>query len=149
MPEAAGAPADSERRVELDRIALGQLRLRNERGGELVLGTGDDAAFTPVELLLAAVGGCTAMDVDYITSKRTEPVRFTVRVRGEKIRDGAGGNRMADLEVTFDLEFPDGADGDAARGVVDRAIRQSHDRLCTVSRTVEAGTRVTTRRMRS
>lgn len=138
--------ADTERTVDLERIELGRLRLRNNRGGEITLGTGDDADFTPVELLLAAIGGCTAIDVDYITSKRAEPDRFAVTVRGDKIRDESGGNIMTNLEVTFDLEFPSGADGDAARGVIDRAIQQSHDRLCTVSRTVESSTPVATRR---
>lgn len=138
--------ADTERSIELERIELGRLRLRNNRGGEITVGTGNDADFTPVELLLAAIGGCTAIDVDYITSKRAEPNRFAVTVRGDKVRDESGGNIMANLQVTFDLAFPDGADGDAARGVIDRAIRQSHGRLCTVSRTVESGTPIATRR---
>jgi uncharacterized OsmC-like protein len=142
----ANAHNDTERSVELERVGLGRLRLRNRRGGELTLGTGDDTDFTPVELLLAAIGGCTAVDVDYITSKRAEPDRFAVTVRGDKIRDQAGDNIMANLTVTFDLAFPDGAEGDAARGVIDRSLRQSHDRLCTVSRTVEAGTPVVMRR---
>lgn len=139
----------TERSVELERVALGRLRLRNRRGGEMTLGTGDDTDFTPVELLLAAIGGCTAVDVDYITSKRAEPDRFAVTVHGDKTRDEAGGNIMANLTVTFGLAFPEGVDGDAARAVIDRSLRQSHDRLCTVSRTVEAGTPVAIRRTES
>jgi len=41
--------------------------------------------------------------------------------------------------------FPAGADGDAARAVLPDAIRKSHDRLCTVGRTVELGTPITER----
>ncbi|MEE3920874.1 hypothetical protein V2I01_29950 [Micromonospora sp. BRA006-A] len=61
---------------------------------------------------------------------------------GDKIRDPETGNRMENLTVTFAVTFPDGADGDRAREMLPRSLRQSHDRLCTVSRTVELGTPV-------
>ncbi|MGI8868568.1 MAG: OsmC family protein [Mycobacteriales bacterium] len=137
--------AGTERSIELERIGLGRLRLRNARGGEITVGTGDDADFSPVELLLAAIGGCTAVDVDYITSKRADPEHLIVSVRGDRIRDESGGNRMINIETVFDVAFPDGADGDAARSVLPRALQQSHDRLCTVSRTVESGTPIISR----
>jgi len=47
--------------------------------------------------------------------------------------------------VTFRLKFPDGEGGDAARALLPEAVQRSHDRLCTVSRTVQLGTAVTTR----
>ena len=106
------------------------------------LGAGEDASFTPVELLLAAIGGCTAVDVDHITSRRAEPTEFAVAVTGDKVRDEAGGNRMRNLRVEFTVTFPEGADGDRAREALPRSLQQSHDRLCTVSRTVELGTPV-------
>ena len=40
------------------------------------------------------------------------------------------------------MTFPEGAEGDAARAALPRSLQQSHDRLCTVSRTVELGTPV-------
>ncbi|WP_406081131.1 OsmC family protein [Micromonospora sp. NBC_00858] len=48
-------------------------------------------SFTPVELLLAAIGGCTAIDVDHITRRRAEPTQLSVVVSGDKIRDETGG----------------------------------------------------------
>jgi len=132
----------NERSVEIERTSVGQYVLRNVRGGEIPIGTGDDASFTPVELLLAAIGGCTAADVDPFVSRRAEPVAFAVRVTGDKIRDDAGGNRMEHLRVEFDVVFPEGEAGDAARAVLPRAVQMSHDRLCTVTRTVERGTPV-------
>ncbi|MDG4809580.1 OsmC family protein [Micromonospora sp. WMMD1120] len=135
---------DSFRSVEIERASLGSYFVRNVRGGSVTVGTGDDASFTPVELLLAAIGGCTAVDVDYITSRRAEPTRFVVQVTGDKIRDEAGGNRMQNLKVEFSVTFPEGAEGDRAREALPRSLQQSHDRLCTVSRTVELGTPVTT-----
>ncbi|WP_405778867.1 hypothetical protein [Streptomyces sp. NBC_01378] len=46
---------------------------------------------------------------------------------------------MSDLGVTFSVTFPDGPSGDRARAILPRAVKTSRDRLCTVSRTVEAG----------
>lgn len=133
---------DTARSVRIERTSVGQYVVHNVRGGSISLGTGQDASFTPVELLLAAIGGCTAADVDLITSRRAEPTRLVVEVTGDKVRDEAGGNRMQDLTVVFTATFPTGADGDQAREALPRALQQSHDRLCTVSRTVELGTPV-------
>ncbi|WBB68751.1 OsmC family protein [Micromonospora sp. WMMD812] len=134
---------DTFRSVEIERTSVGQYVVRNARGGSLSMGAGENTSFTPVELLLAAIGGCTAIDVDHFTSRRAEPTQFSVTVTGDKIRDEAGGNRMQNLTATFTVTFPDGADGDKAREALPRSLRQSHDRLCTVSRTVELGTPVT------
>lgn len=130
---------DSLRTVELSRISLGLYEAANPRGGRLVFGSGDGDQFTPVELLLVAIAGCSAADVDYITAKRAEPTRFELRMSGDKVRDDSG-NHLTNLRLTFDVAFPEGENGDAARAVVPRAVAQSHDRLCTVSRTVELGT---------
>src|SRR4051794_839517 len=105
---------DTLRSVTVQRTSLGQYEVRNARGGTITVGTGDGADFTPVELLLAALGGCTGADVDYITSKRAEPDSFVVHVTGDKIRDEAGGNRLVNLAIELRVAFPEGAGGDAA-----------------------------------
>ncbi|MFE9693120.1 OsmC family protein [Micromonospora sp. NPDC005806] len=130
--------------MDIERTSVGRYVARNVRGGSISIGMGDDDSFTPVELLLAAIGGCTAIDVDLVTSRRAEPSEFTVKVTGDKIRDEAGGNRMENLRVEFVVAFPDGEAGDAAREVLPRSVQMSHDRLCTVSRTVELGSPVST-----
>lgn len=135
---------ETPRSVELTRTEKGRYVATNVRGGRVVVGQGDDDAFTPVELLLAAIAGCGAIDVDSITAKRAEPTRFDVRMSGHKIRDEHG-NRMTDLVLTFDVAFADDEAGRAAYDVLPRAVRQSHDRLCTVSRTVEIGAPVDVR----
>ena len=131
------------RSIEMSRLAKGRYVATNARGGQLVLGQGDES-FSPVELLLVAIAGCSAIDVDYIVSKRAEPTGFDVRISGDKIRDDQG-NRMTNLTLTFDIAFPDDEGGRAAYDVLPRAVQQSHDRLCTVSRTVEVGAPITTR----
>ncbi len=133
--------ADTERSVELSRTGKATFRATNVRGGTLDFGEGKDADFTPVELLLVAIAGCSAIDVDYLVGKRVEPSSFDLSIRADKIRDDLG-NRLTDIQVTFDLTFPEGADGDHAKEILPRAVAQSHDRLCTVTRTVVVGTPV-------
>ncbi|MBO0828323.1 MAG: OsmC family protein [Streptosporangiales bacterium] len=130
-----------ERRVVVERVGPGRFAVTNVRGGRISVGTGDDADFSPVELLLGAIGGCTSIDVDAVTSRRAPPDSFEVDVTANKVRDD-GGNHLTDIEVTFRVAFPGGPEGDGARAVLPRIVEQSRDRLCTVSRTVELGTPV-------
>jgi putative redox protein len=133
---------DGHRQVSIARVAAGEYTVTNERGGKIQVGTGADGEFTPVELLLAAIGACTSIDVDVLTSRRAEPAAFTVEVGAEKVRDTAG-NRLTDIAVTFHVSFPEGEGGDAARALLPGAVRRSHDSLCTVGKTVELGTPIT------
>lgn len=128
----------SLRSIDLARIGRGRYKATNSRGGVLPIGSGDDPDFTPVELLLAALAGCSAIDVDAITGKRAQPDSFDVSASGHKVRDD-GGNHLTGLRITFDVRFPAGEEGDAAREVLPRALAQSRDRLCTVGRTVALG----------
>jgi len=130
--------------VTVERISDGMFTATNSRGGQITIGTGGGADFTPTELLLVAVAGCTAIDVDILTSRRAEPDRFQVDAEADKIRD-AEGNRLTGIGVTYRLAFPGGEGGDAARAILPDVVKKSHDRLCTVSRTIEIGAPVTTR----
>ena len=116
----------------------------NDRGGQIRIGKGAGTDFTAVDLLLTAIGGCTAVDVDILTSRRAEPEKFEIFVDADKVRDEAG-NRLTDIVVTFRIRFPDGEQGDKARALLPDVIKKSHDRLCTVSRTVELGAPITDR----
>jgi uncharacterized OsmC-like protein len=130
--------------VNLSRLSQHHFEATNSRGGIVSFGRKWTGEFTPVELLLVAIAGCTAMDVDAITVKRSEPVRFQVSCSGHTTKS-AHGNHVIDIQVDFDVEFPDGEEGRAAEDVLPKAIRKSHDRLCTVTRTVELPTPVDAR----
>ena len=132
---------DTLRYVELTRQRKARYVASNRRGGTIDVGEGDDSAFTPVELLLVAIAACSAMDVDYIVGKRAEAESGSLRSSARKVRDALG-NHLVDLEVTFDLRYPEGEAGDSARAALPMAIQRSNDRLCTVSRTVQIGTPV-------
>lgn len=133
---------DGQRQVSIARDAAGKYTVTNEHGATIQVGTGSDGEFSPVELLLAAIGACTSIDVDILTSRRAEPTAFTVDVAAQKVRDQQG-NHLTDIAVTFRVVFPEGTGGDAARDLLPGAVRRSHNSLCTVSRTVELGTPVT------
>jgi uncharacterized OsmC-like protein len=142
MAEETGGTGTGHRSISMTRVEKGLYEVTNARGGTMLLGGGGDSSeFTPVELFLAAIAGCSATDVDFITTKRVQPTSFTVTGAGEKLRDDDG-NRMGDLRVEFSVTFPEGADGDRAREMLPKAIARSHDRLCTVTRTVVLGTPV-------
>jgi putative redox protein len=132
------------RSVTVQRTRPGMFTASNSRGGQITFGTGSGTGFTPTELLLAAIGGCTAIDVDILTSRRAEPDSFGVQIDADKIRD-ASGNRLTGIEVTFRVTFPAGDDGDQARAILPDVVCKSHDKLCTVGRTVEIGTPITPR----
>lgn len=134
---------DDLRRVTMERLETGVYRATNAAGAELVFGSMAESGFSPVELLLAAIGGCSAVDVDMVTGRHAEHERFEVEVEAVKMRDESGGNLLRDIEMTFHVAFPEGEAGDKARDLLPRAARTSHDRTCTVSRTVETGTAVT------
>ena len=140
------ATDSAHRSVRLERIENSKFIVTNDRGGQLRIGSGSSGGtdFTPVDLLLAGIGGCTAMDVDALTSRRAEPDAFDVAVDAEKVRDEAG-NHLTDIVVTFRVRFPAGDAGDRARALLPDAVKKSHDRLCTVSRTVELGTPIADR----
>ena len=136
-----GGTGPGHRSISMGRSGSGTYLVTNARGGTISIGSGESDDFTPVELLLTAIAGCSAVDVDFITSRLAEPTAFTVTAGGEKLRDELG-NHMGEIEVSFRVRFPDGDDGDRARERLPRAIAQSHDRLCTVSRSVQLGTPV-------
>jgi putative redox protein len=126
------------RSIDLTRTGEGSYQATNRRGGVLPVGSGEGSDFTPVELLLVAIAGCSAIDVDLITGKRVTAEKFDVHTEGHKVRDEQG-NHLVGLKVTFDVTFPEGEGGDRAREMLPRALQQTRDRLCTVGRTVAIG----------
>ena len=137
--------ADTHRRATVERTATGRYVARNIRGGEVGFGAGDSSDFTPIELMLVAVAGCSAIDVDLLTSRRAEPEAFAVDVDTEKIRDEHG-NRLGwrsccRSESRFLPARPATRHASGCR----RRCSCRHDRLCTVTRTVEVATSIATR----
>ena len=84
-------PADEDTRsVDLHQIGEHRWKATNNRGGGVSIGPGEDPDFTPVELLLAALAGCGAADLDYIAGKRAPFETFKASAEGHKVRDEDG-----------------------------------------------------------
>lgn len=131
----------SLRSVHLERTGRLRYRVENARGGYMTVGEGEDVDFSPVELLLAALGACNAITIEALT-KRAEPRRFDLAVRAHKVRDADGGTHLENVEVTVDLRFESDEAGQKMADRVPDAIEKSHQRHCTVSRTLERVTPV-------
>ncbi|MFC4589642.1 OsmC family protein [Sphaerisporangium corydalis] len=111
---------------------------RNARGAEIALGSGgEEGVFTPVELLLVAVGGCNIVTVEPLTAQRGHRlVRLAMTVEAEK----AEPTLLGPVTITYDVELPE---GDELADEVYRAVaHRVHERHCTVSRSLEKGTEV-------
>jgi putative redox protein len=99
---------------------------RNARGTEIPFGTGDQ--FSPVELLLAALGGCNIVTVEPLTAKRGHRlVRLAATVTAEKIKP----NQLGTVTVTYHVELP--PDDAAAARIFHDVAERVHVRACTVS----------------
>lgn len=141
-PSPVDLPPETLRSVDLVMMGAHRFKATNRRGGVLPIGPGEDPDFTPIELLLAALAGCGAIDLELVTAKRAPFEEFSARATGHKVRDEQG-NHLVQLKVTFDVTFPAGEEGDAARAVVPRTLQQIEERLCSVGRTVSLGEHVT------
>ncbi|NUR82831.1 MAG: OsmC family peroxiredoxin [Nonomuraea sp.] len=122
--------------VRVERTDDGGFRATNDRGAEVKIGSGDEeGVFTPVELLLAAVGGCNIVTVEPLTAKRDQRlVRLAMTVQAEKVEP----NRLGPVTVTYDVEVPSEKADEVFRAVAHRV----HEKYCTVSTSLQDGTEV-------
>jgi len=121
----------------MTRESEGVYTATNAAGDSLTFGHGA-GLLSPVDLLLAAIAGCSSIDLDAMTSRRAEPTKFDVTATADKTEhDGA--SVLENIAVEWDLLFPEDDDGDKARARIGAALKSSHEKTCTVSRTVEAG----------
>jgi uncharacterized OsmC-like protein len=100
----------------------------NDRGARVPIGAPDEpGVFSPVELLLAALGGCELVTVEPLTAQRGHRmVRLAARVSADKVAV----NRLGTITVTYDVELPEG--DDRAAEVLTAVAHRVHERYCTV-----------------
>ena len=79
-----GGTGPGHRSIQMSRTGTGTYLVTNARGGTMSIGSGESADFTPVELLLTAIGGCSAIDVDFITSRLRRAHRVHRHRRGRE-----------------------------------------------------------------
>ena len=83
-------------------------------------------AFTPMELFLVALAGCTAMDVQWIMDRQRQKLnRFDIAINGTRRKEEPRYYDSIDLRYSFK--------GDNIRkDAAERAIRLSQEKYCSV-----------------
>lgn len=114
-----------------------QLQAKNEAGNTFILdnspeGGGDGVGFRPMQSLLAAMAGCSSMDVITILKKqKLEPFGLTVTVEGER-ETGKDANLWKTVHATFTFT------GTVPKEKAERAVQLSLEKYCSVSMTLRA-----------
>lgn len=98
---------------------------------------GHDTGFRPTQLLLAAVGGCSAIDVVMILKKQKQRIdSFEIEVDGEK-EAVEEYSLFRNIVIHFKLK------GEIELEKAERAVKLSIDKYCSVSKTLEPTAKIT------
>src|ERR1700735_278063 len=112
----------------------------SSRGAEVLVGSEDvEGVFTPGELMKIALAACSGMSSHQPLARRLgDDYKAVVRVSGDADRD----NEVYPLlEETLELDLSGMSDEDKERLLV--VVNRAVDLVCTVGRTLKAGTKVT------
>ncbi|RIH86630.1 OsmC-like protein [Meiothermus luteus] len=121
------------KKVVLHRLSGHRFLGINEQGDKVMV-DGDQPAtgMRPMELLLAALAGCTAYDVVDIMEKKRQPLaRYRVEVVGERAEEHP--RRYTRIVVTHYASGPG-----VTREALERAVELSHTKYCSVSASLNA-----------
>jgi putative redox protein len=108
----------------------GELKFNVEigEGREIELNSAKEMnrAFTPMELFLVALAGCTAMDVQWIMSRQRQKLeKLEISARGTRREEDPKQYERIDLEYII-------AGQNIRKSAVERAIRLSQEKYCSV-----------------
>lgn len=123
---------DKEQHMEAANEEGGLIRMdgRNQIGGL-------EGGFSPMQLLLAGIGGCSAIDIiDILEKQRQNLQNLRVEVEGDKQKNGTY-SEFKTINLHFVLE------GDLDPAKVERAIDLSINKYCSVSKALEKGSKIT------
>jgi putative redox protein len=120
---------DANRRLSLVANEDGTVVVTNRHGTQITVDLHGKSGLTPLEMLLAALGSCSAVDIVELMRKQRDPVT-PLAVDVEGLKDD---QRMQWLRVTYHV----GAEVDDRK--FERARSKTAEDLCTVSRTLTHG----------
>lgn len=123
----------------VERTGVRRYTGRSSRGAEVLVGSADvDGVFTPGELLKIALAACSGMSTDHVLARRLgEDYDATVRVSGDADRQNEVYPALNEI-LELDLSELD----EAAQERLITVARRAVDQVCTVGRTLKAGTTV-------
>jgi uncharacterized OsmC-like protein len=123
----------------VERTGVRRYTGHSSRGAHVLVGSEDvDGVFTPGELMKIALAACSGMSSDSPLARRLgDDYHATVRVSGDADREH---EVYPLLEETLEIDLSGLDDAEKVRvlTVVQRAV----DQVCTVGRTLKAGTKV-------
>jgi len=124
-------------KIKLKRIAPPfQMKAENETGNSIQIDAspsigGSGAGVRPMELLLMALGGCSAIDVLMILQKQRQVVEdFFIEVEGER-ETGKDANLFVKILIHYECK------GEVEEEKLKRAIELSLEKYCSVAKTLE------------
>ena len=108
----------------------------NESGNKILMDAtpdigGENLGFRPMQLLLSAIGGCSAIDIVHMLKKQGQVIQsFDIEVKGEKEKKDSH-TIWKRIELNFNL-----------KGTIDeqkalRAAKLSMEKYCSVSKMLE------------
>lgn len=128
--------------VEVRRTGDHSYTATNGRGGSVQIGTdGVPDSFTPGELLLAAIAGCSGLTGENLLTRRIGD-SAEVTVYADRTKAPEDPKKFASVQVSFDVDLSSIAD-EGERGKLLDAVERAIERSCTVSRSVQESTPIT------
>jgi putative redox protein len=118
------------------------MEAKNEEGNLITMDGppnigGHNSGFRPTQLLLAAVGGCSAIDVVMILKKQKQRIdSFEIEVDGEKEKVEEY-SLFKDITIHFKLK------GEIELEKAQKAVQLSIEKYCSVSKTLEPTAKIT------
>ncbi len=114
----------------------------NEDGNEVHMDSspdigGEGNGIRPMQMLLAAVGGCSSIDVILILKKQKQEIEnFEVEVEGDKVK-------VEDHSVFKNITLHFKITGNVDRDKAERAIQLSMEKYCSVSKILQPTANIT------
>ncbi|MBL0744304.1 OsmC family protein [Chryseolinea lacunae] len=114
----------------------------NEQGAKIQMDAspdvgGSNLGMRPMQLLLAAMGGCSSIDIINILKKQKQPLKdIKVTVTGEREKDVVP-SLYTEVHVHFKMF------GALDRDKVQRAVSLGVEKYCSVAKTLEANAKIT------
>lgn len=140
---AAAAPAGASpgpTTLWVERTGTRRYTGRSSRGAEVLIGSESvPGVFTPGELLKIALAACSGMSSDFPLSRRLgDDYDATIRVSGAADREN---EVYPQLDEVFELDLSELDEATRERLLV--TVQRAIDKVCTVGRTLKAGSKVT------